>query len=176
MLRRLKFMNEKGIAMILVLCMIGLLSVISLCLLLDSGSAVRVTSSMERRESVFQAAEAGLRLALYGLVTMAPSPGYNNLTAAQTGPPTPINDPTMPNFVTTSTPIPIGSTNVSTQPSINFIGVSSVPPAGYMLNAQGDTSFFTTYYQAVGTGTIAMPGGVNNSTSVVSELVGRVSR
>ena len=171
--RRRKPMNERGVAMLIVICMIGLLAVISLCLIMESGSATRVTSSLERRQSVFQVAEAGLRLALYGLVTMAPSPTFNNIVNPATSPPVRITDPGLPSYV--QTPTVVG--NGSTQPQIYFVGVSSVAPAGWMMNAQGDSSFYSTYYQAVGKGSIKLPGGSGNySSGMVSELVVRVSR
>jgi hypothetical protein len=159
--------NQKGIAMVLAVSMIGLLSGMGVWLLVQSRSSVRITSSIERRESAFQLAEGGLEIALRCLLVTAPSPSYNNLT---TSTPTEISSG-LPTWVSEA-----DLTTGTATPAIDYVATSSLPPSGWMLNAQGGSSFYSMYYLANGTGAIAISSAQGNSASNVSEFACRVSR
>lgn len=168
--------NEKGVAMLLAVSMIGLLSVIGIWLLLQSRNSVRVTSSLERRESVFNLAEGGLRIALRCLVDCTPSPTYSNLsTNSSTGTVIEYSSSGMPSYMQVPTSPNVSKAYMSS--GILYMGYSPVPAPGWMLNAQGSTAYHSIYYKALGTGKINLPtasGGA--SQSQISNFVVKVSR
>jgi hypothetical protein len=168
--------NEKGVAMLLAVSMIGLLSVVGIWMLLQGRNSVRVTSSLERRESVFHLAEGGLRIALRCLVDCTPSPSYSNLSL-----PSPqdkilaYNDSGMPSYMQVPTSANVGRAYMTS--GIMYVGYSPVPAPGWMLNSQGSTAYHSIYYNALGTGRIPLPAASGGSSqSQVSEFIVKVSR
>jgi len=61
------FHNCQGMAMVLTVCTVALLSLLGLWLVVQSGSTYRVTQSVERREGTFNLAEGAQQLSLYCL-------------------------------------------------------------------------------------------------------------
>jgi Tfp pilus assembly protein PilX len=70
--------NEKGIAMVLAVSLIGLLTSLAVYLMAESGTSYRITKAMNRYESCFNLAEAGLQLGLRCVRRSAPSPSYQH--------------------------------------------------------------------------------------------------
>jgi hypothetical protein len=166
--------NEKGVAMLLAVSMIGLLSVIGIWLLLQSRNSVKVTSSLERRTYVFNLAQGGLGIAMRCLTDCTPSPSYTNLnnsspsmmTYTSSGMPSYMQPPTGPN---------VGKFYMSS--GIMYMGYSPLPAPGWMLNAQGSSAYHSLYYKALGTGQIPLPAATGAwSQSQLSEFIVKVSR
>lgn len=61
--------DESGMAMVLAISAVALLSLLGVWLVVQSGSAHRMTKSVERRESTFNLAEGALQLSWYCLQT-----------------------------------------------------------------------------------------------------------
>ncbi|ROR01936.1 hypothetical protein [Desulfosoma caldarium] len=59
--------NDQGMAMVLALSAVALLSILGVWLVVQSGSTHRMTKSVERREAVFNLAEGALQLSWYCL-------------------------------------------------------------------------------------------------------------
>jgi Tfp pilus assembly protein PilX len=170
--------NEKGVAMLLAVSMIGLLSVIGIWMLLQSRNSVRVTSSLERRESVFQLAEGGLRIGLRCLVDSNPSPSYSNISSTTDTVGNAVINPAtsgMPTYMTVPTAPNMGRAYMTS--AMVYAGYSSLPAPGWMLNAQGSTAYHSIYYKALGTGEVPLPTSAGGEArSQVSEYVVKVSR
>lgn len=164
--------NEKGVAMLLAVSMIGLLSMVGIWLLLQGRNSVRVTASLERRVTAFTIAEGGMGIAIRCLFDSTPSPSYSNLSGASgvipysSGLPTYMQDPSSPN---------VGKAYMSS--GILYVGYSPLPAPGWMLNSQGSSAYHSIYYKALGTGRIPLPAASGGSAqSQVSEFVVKVSR
>lgn len=160
--------NEKGMAMVLAISMIGLLSLFGIWMLVESQTAFRVTTSMERRQSAFNLAEAALQLGYRCLIDNSLSPSYANLISSA-----PVDKtPTGLAYMASGQSLGRGSMT----PTIHYVSYTTTPPPGWMMNWQGSSSFYGLYYRAMGDGAIALPSGKGNARSVLSALVLRVTR
>jgi hypothetical protein len=170
--------NEKGVAMLLAVSMIGLLSVMGIWLLLESRNSIRITSSLERRESVFHYAEGGLRIGMRCLIDSTPSPSYLNITNTSNNSLPSLIDPAasgMPSYMTVPSTPNQGKAYMTS--ALQYAGYSSLPAPGWMLNAQGSTAYHSLYYKALGTGEVPLPSSAGGEAkSQVSQFVVKVSR
>jgi|WetSurMetagenome_2_1015567.scaffolds.fasta_scaffold05061_7 hypothetical protein len=162
--------NEKGLAMVLAITLVGLLSSLGVYLILQSSAALRMTKAMGRHEVAVNMAEAGLQLGLRCIRSSPPSPSYEQLTTSNS---------TTIKPITEGIPTYIGKQNFgagSIDPRIDYIGYRTTPPAGWMLNWQGYSSFHGVYYRSVGEARIPLPAIQGDTNSILSTLALRVSR
>ena len=87
--------NERGIAMVLALSLVALLSLLAIWLMLGSGSALRITSAATRYECGFNLAEGALQLGLRCLRVFSPVPSHANIVMDST---LPIEDDRLPAY------------------------------------------------------------------------------
>lgn len=159
--------DEKGIAMVLALTLIGLLSSMGLYLIMESGTSYRITKSMVRSECVFNLADGAVQLGLRCITTSAPSPTYQQLSNAVIQP------------ITAGLPSYMVNQNLgqgSFSPTLNYVGYTTTPPPGWMMNWQGYSSFYSLYYNSRGQATIPLPNSQGNALSNVSVLALKVSK
>ncbi len=165
---RLLLRDEKGVAMVLAVSMIGLLALFGVWMLVEGQTAFRVTASMERRESAFNLAEAALRLDFRCLLENAPSPSYALLASTN-----PLDvTPTGISYMASAQCLGKGTIT----PTIKYLAYNTAPPPGWMLNWQGSSSFYSLYYRSTGEGRIPLPSGKGDARTVVSALTSRLTR
>ncbi len=160
--------NEKGIAMVLAVSMIALLSLFGVWMLVESQTTFRVTTAMERRQSAFNLAEAALQLNYRCLYDNSLSPSYANLTDN-----TPVE--VTPSGLTYMNPEQ-GLGEGYMTPTLQYLTYRTTPPSGWMINWQGASSFHSLYFRAMGKGTIPLPSGKANARNILSALLQRVTR
>jgi hypothetical protein len=162
--------NEKGLAMVLAITLVGLLSSLGIYLILQSGAALRMTKAMARHETAMNLAEAGLQLGLRCVRSSPPSPTYEQLTTSNSNTIKPITEG-IPSYLAKQN---FGAGSID--PRIDYIGYRTTPPAGWMLNWQGYSSFHAVYYRSVGDARIPLPTTQGDTHSVLSNLALRVNR
>lgn len=160
--------NEKGMAMVLAMSMIGLLCLFGVWMLIESQTAFRVTASMERREAAFNLAEGALQLNYRCLLDNGPSPSYAQLVSTA-----PVDiTPSGLSYMASEQSLGRGTIT----PTIQYVSYNTTPPPGWMVNWQGSSSFHSLYFKAVGVGRIALPSGKGDARTVVSALTARLTR
>ena len=166
--------NEKGMALVLAVSMIALLSMFGVWMLVESQTAFRITASMERRQAAFNLSEAALQLDYRCLFDNSLSPSYAKL--ASTTPPVDIlySELPPPCLAYMASGQSLGRGNFT--PTIQYVSYSTTPPPGWMMNWQGSSSFHSLYFRAMGKGTIPLPSDKGNATTEVSNLILKVSR
>lgn len=159
--------NQRGLALVLAVSLVGLLSSLGVYLIWESGTAFRMTKAMARYESAFNLAEAALQLGLRCVRRSAPSPGFQQINSAtvQT-----IQDG-IPDYISSQS---LGQGTIT--PRIDYLGYSTTPPPGWMLNWQGYSSFHGVYYRPVGQGIIPLPSTRGNAQSTVAAITLKVAR
>lgn len=162
--------NEKGLAMVLAITLVGLLSSLGIYLILQSGAALRMTKAMVRHETAINLAEAGLQLGLRCIRSAPPSPSYEQLTTSNSTTIRPITEG-IPSYLARQN---FGAGSIS--PRIDYIGYRTTPPAGWMLNWQGYSSFHAVYYRSMGDARIPLPAELGDTQSLLSTLALRVNR
>ncbi|MCU0589119.1 MAG: hypothetical protein MUF52_13320 [Syntrophobacteraceae bacterium] len=169
--RREMITDERGLAMVLVIPMIGLLSLIGIWLVLQSEAGFKTTSALERRESVFNLSEAASQLAYRCLLDAPPSPSYNQLMGIS--PVQREHTSGLPAYITApAQPFRKGTI----RPRVFYATYSTTPPPGWMLNKQGYLNYYGLFNKAMGDATIPLPATQSDSRSVVSSLTERVMR
>ena len=125
------FTDEKGLAMVLAIGMVAMLSLLGIWMVMQSESSFHTTSALERRESVFNLSEAASQLAYRCLLDAPPSPSYNQLMGI-----TPVqreHTTDLPSYISS----PSQPTNKGKiKPRIFYVAYSTTPPPGWMLNKQ----------------------------------------
>ncbi len=159
--------NERGIAMVLSVGLIGLISSLGLYLVLESETAFRITGAVNRMESTFNLSEGALQLGLRCIRRRAPLPTYVQLSS----PDIQQVESGLPDYME---PQPYGGGTIS--PRIDYVGYRPNPPPGWMINWQGYSAFHTTYYRSGGQASITLPGQRGVANSSVSALVLRLNR
>lgn len=165
--------GEKGVAMVVAITLIGLLSSLGLYLILESGTSSRISKSMIRSEEAFNLADGGSQLGIYCISKSPPSPSFGQLqsTSIQTIPTTQLYK-----YMQAATLGSGGSTGTYT-PTIDYVGRKSTPPPGWMLNWQGYSNFYSLTYRARGQGSIPLPASQGGAAqSRVSSVALRVMR
>jgi len=160
--------DEKGMALVLAVSMIALLSMFGVWMLVESQTAFRVTTSMERRQTAFNLAEAALQLDYRCLLDNSISPTYANLTSS-----TPV-DITPSGLTYMASEQSLGRGTIT--PTIQYVSYTTTPPPGWMMNWQGSSSFHGLYFRAKGKGTIPLPSAKGNAEIELSSLILKVTR
>jgi hypothetical protein len=160
--------DERGMAMILAITLIGLLSSLGLYLILESGSSYRATKSMVRTESVFNIAEGGVQLGLRCIGNHAPSPSYTELVSSDI---LPVRKG-LPAFMVEQA---IGGGTLL--PTIDYVGYKTTPPPGWMINWQGYSSFHSLFFRSRTQASIPLPASQGgNAVSRISSFALKVTR
>jgi len=158
--------NERGIAMVLALSMVALLSILAIWLMLGSGKALRITTAATRYECGFNLAEGALQLSSHYLEGASPVPYHANIMDSTL--PIPIeDDDALPDE-------PMGKGFMI--PRIHYVDHNSNPPPGWMANPQGYYRFFSMYYQPRGKGRIPLSSAKGDATTTVATIVWKVSK
>jgi hypothetical protein len=165
--------SEKGLAMVLAITLVGLLSSLGIYLILQSSAALRMTKAMVRHEGAVNMAEAGLQLGLRCIRTSPPSPAFDELASSNSGTIKSIVEG-LPTYLGKQN-YPIGSLS-TIESRIDYIGYRTTPPAGWMLNWQGYSSFHGIYFRPVGNARIPISSSQGDANSILSTLTLRVSR
>jgi hypothetical protein len=167
--RQLK--NERGIAMVLAISLVALLSLLAIWLMLGTGSAFRITSAATRYEAAFNLAEGALQLSLRCLRVFSPVPSYSNIVTDAT---LPIQDERLPQYARGDGQEPMGKGAMV--PRILYIDHNTNPPPGWMANPQGYYRFFSMYYQPRGKGEIQLSTAKGSANTAVAAIAVKVSR
>lgn len=158
--------KNDGMAMVLALCLAGLLSLLGIWLLLQSKTAFRVSTATTRYESVLNLAEAALNLGLrcIKMNTVFPSSAYLN-TSTPKALSLPSNDYAARDM-----------NNGRITPQIYYAGYDKNPPAGWMLNWQGYSAFHNVHYMCRGEGRIELPSSQGDATTAVVSFAKKVTQ
>lgn len=159
--------SERGIAMVLAITLMGLLSSLGIYLVVGSGTSYRISKAMQRSEIAFNMADAAVQLSLRAIRNSPPSPSFGQLNSTDMQP---ITDG-LPSYVSQQN---LGGGAVT--PNIDYVGYKTSPPAGWMINWQGYSSFHSMYLRARGTASIPLPTSQGNAQSAVSALSLKVTR
>lgn len=157
--------------MVLAISLVGLVSSLALYLMMGSNNAYKTSKTIARHESALNLAEAALQLSLRCIRRSAPSPNYTQLTSVGSSSTVSAITSGLPSYITSQT-AGIGTLT----PAVDYVGVQTVPPAGWMLNWQGYSSFYGVYYRPRGSGVVALPSSQGNATATVSVLAEKVTR
>lgn len=142
--------SQKGIAIVLVITLMGLLSSLGLYLILGSNASYRMTKAMQRSESAFNLAEAATQLSLRCISKSVPFPSFEQLNSSLILP------------IKTGLPYymkkleNLGGVPGTSTPTIDYVGYKTIPPVGWMLNWQGSSSFTSLYLRAKGHSEISL--------------------
>jgi len=153
MMRKLDLVkSRKGIAMVLAVSLVGLLSLFGVWMIQESTISHRITAALVRKSMSFNMAEGALDLAELCLENEEIPLTFNELMSSgealkieDTG------DRTLPNY--------IKSPAADAVPEIYYMDFSTTPPPGWSLNHQAYSGFYTVYYLAVGRGSTASRQG-----------------
>lgn len=159
--------SEQGIAMVLAMTLLGLLSSLGIYLVLGSGTSYRIAKSAQRVESSMNLADSAVQLGLRCVKKSPPSPSYLELTSEAIQPVT----AGLPTYMKQQS---LGAGVLT--PYIDYIGYKSTPPPGWMINWQGYSSFYSLYLRARGTATITVTTAQGNTQATASCLVVKVTR
>lgn len=158
--------NERGIAMVLALSMVALLSLLAIWLLLGSGSALRITAAATRHESAFNLAEGALDLCLRRLKDKRGKlePSHANII---TDPTLPIEDDMLPGSED------LGKGSMTSQ--IRFIGLSN--SEGYSTENPGyGGGHRKRFYEVRGQGRIPLSSVKGDAAVTVARIVSMNAR
>lgn len=165
--------DEKGIAMVLAITLVGLMASLGLYLILGSDASFRMTKAMNRYESAFNLAEGGVQLGLGCVRHNAPAPTFNQIMG---GGPLPSTFPAaeLPAYMQYPVAIPGSPGTISN--FLDYLGYRTTPPPGWMLNRQGAGKFHGIFYRPRTEGRIVLPtkgtGSVgNNDALCVNTLI-----
>jgi hypothetical protein len=165
------FQNEKGMAMVLALSMIALLSMFGVWMLVESQTSFRVTTSMERRQLAFNLAEGALQLGYRCLLDNPVAPSYSQLLTT-----VPVDiTPTGLSYMAAGQNLGVNAKGTLT-PTISLLTYSPLPPPGNMINWQGSSSFHSLYFRVRGAGTIPLPSNKGNARTALSTLTAKLVR
>lgn len=149
--------NESGLAMILAVSLIGLLSLFGIWLIQQSDLSYRITTAMNRNEKAFNLAEGSLQLTQRCLRLTPPSLTFTELVSDQ---PVKIDDDTrLPAYLLADQELPDPGSNQEINPEIYYLDYDTDPPPGWILNKQAYSGFYTVFYMPVGEATVPSEKG-----------------
>jgi hypothetical protein len=157
--------NEKGIAMILVVSLIGLLSLFGVYAIQESTISHRITSAMARNEQAFQKAEGALEITLKCLDSTPPPLKFQELI--ERGPIEITDSQRLPDYIKTPPASDIES-------GIDYLDFNTTPPPGWSLIQQAYSGFYSVYFRARGRGEV--PSRKGTTSTEICRFVERVLR
>ena len=157
----MKKKSDSGIALIVVMIFLVLLTSLGLWLNMTSVMEMRTTAALKNYEKAFDLADGATQLDLrYLYKTTPPSPSWN---------------PSVEGAITSGLPEYLQEQTVGKgkiKPKIIYKGYLSTPPPGWMLNWQGYSGFHRLQYVARGQGEIPQVG----SKSTVDIILTKISQ
>ena len=166
--------NERGIALVLTILLLTLLASLGLWLMTESQTEVKIVQSNERREETLHLAESACWLGIHALEALAlslpQSTGFANVTPGRNG--------SLAYLGTNQTIQNMTSATYRLSPDIfsSRYFYNQVPPAGWMINWQGSTSYYTSFFLCRGHGVAQLPSTKGSSVSTLFTFLGRPSR
>ena len=160
------FRNNSGMAMVLAICLTGLLSLLGIWLLLQSKTAFRISTATTRYASVLNLAEAALNLGLRCIRTHTLLPSSAHLNTS------------VPKALSIQSPdfSPRQLNGGQITPEIYYSGYDKNPPPGWMLNWQGYSAFHNVHYMARGEGRVDLPSSQGDATTAIVSLAKKVTQ
>ena len=158
--------NQEGIAMVLAVSMIALLSCIAIWLIIESKSNMQTTKAYERTEATNRLAESACWLAVHALdveTPALPTTDLQNLTPNMT--------PNKPYLTLHDLG---GGMKLTPQVRSARDFYNTLPPAGWSLNEP--SRYYTRYYLGHGAGVMEISGGRGHARSTIVNFVEKVSR
>jgi hypothetical protein len=162
--------NEKGMAMVLSISLVGLLTLLGIWMSTRAITAFRTTKSMTRSEQVVNLADGSLQKGLRCIRTRPLMPSYSQiinedpLTSINTG---------LPSYVKMNQTLSYGEVDTE----ILYLGYNTLPPPGWMISWQGYGRYHNAFFEPRGTGRIPLPDSKGGKAkSMVSALVNKVMR
>ena len=154
MMRKLDLVkSRKGIAMVLAVSLVGLLSLFGVWMIQESTISHRITAALVRKSMSFNMAEGALDLAELCLENEEIPLTFKELMSSgealrieETG------DRTLPPYIK-------NPSDPNAVPELYYMDFSTTPPPGWSLNHQAYSGFYTVYYLAVGRGSTASRQG-----------------
>ncbi len=160
--RKLNKKKEKGIALVLVLIFLALLSSLGLWLTMTSIIELKTTEALKNYEEVFYLADGASQLSLrYLAKNVPPPPGWD-----------PTNEGQITNLPTYLDEKSLQGGKEKLKPIVLYKGYSTKPPPGWELNWQGYYGFHPLRYIARGQGELPTKG----SKSTVDVIILRITR
>ena len=135
--------KDQGMALMIVIIFLGLLTSLGIWLSMTAIMEIKTTTSLKNYEEAFNLAEGASQLSIRYLF--------------RTTPPPPHWDPRLEGTLTEGLPSYLEEATFQggkkkLKPKIVYKGYSSTPPSGWMLNWQGYSAFHTRKYVAEGVG------------------------
>lgn len=165
--------GEGGMALVLAILLLTLLASFGLWLMAESQNELKISQSNERREETVHLAEAACWMGVHALnvlgLSLPSSVTLKNVTPSST---------TYPYLATNQTIQNMTSSTFRFSPDIfsSKYFYNTTPPAGWMLNWQGSTSYHTSFYLCRGQGVARLPAGKGSTLSTLFTFVGKPSR
>lgn len=152
--------------MVLALMLVTLLACFGIWLLMETHSGFRITSAYERIEETFHMAEGGCWLSVRAIdTTSIPLPSDSTLKEVT---------PTSESYMAANQALGKGKTTPEIRSARDFF--NTTPPPGWMMNWQGGSAYYRSFYLNKGIGEIQMPSSKGNSRSVLYNLAEKVTR
>ncbi len=151
--------NNKGIALIVVLIFLALLTSLGLWLNMATVVELRTTAALKNYEEAFNLADGASQLSIRYL--------------SRTTPPSPSWDPRSEGYITSGLPSYMQESTVAVgrlTPKVLYKGYTSTPPPGWMLNWQGYSAFHRLKYVARGEGTLTQTGAKSTVDVILLKL------
>jgi hypothetical protein len=160
--------SQKGLAMVLAVSMIALLSCIAIWLIIESKSNLQTTKAYERTESVYRLAESGCWLAVHALDKQNPALPTTGTNLQDL---TPTVLPTEPYLTLTDLG---GGMKVTPQIWAGRDFYNTLPPEGWSLNEP--SRYYTRYYLGRGVGVQELSAGRGNARTNVVNFIKKVAK
>lgn len=166
--------DEKGLALVLTILLLTLLASFGLWLITESQTEVRITQSNERREETLRLAESACWLGIHALealaLTLPQSTGFTNVTPGRNG--------SLAYLGANQTIQNMTAATFRLSPDIfsSRYFYNQVPPAGWMVNWQGSTAYYTAFFLCRGHGIAQLPASKGASVSTLFTFLGRPVR
>lgn len=164
-------------ALVLALSLTALLSLLGVWLMLETGTASRVTQAATRHGAALNLADGALQMGFRCISQSSPAPSYGNLIVNTSDPD---HDPAL-RTITHGLPWFMDRTEAPNdsrgfvEAQVRYAGYGSSPP-GWMLTWQGYGSFHSVYYQPRGIGSIPLTANEGEARAIVSALTMKVTR
>jgi hypothetical protein len=159
--------NQKGLAMVLAVSFIALLSCLAIWLIVESKSNLQTTKAYERTEGTNRLAESGCWLAVHAMdgnnTPLLPTTAGSNCTDIT---------PALP-YLQANQDLGGGQELTPTICSCREC-YSPVPPAGYQLNQPNN--YFTKYFIGQGAGVMPISGSRGSARSKIINFVEAVAK
>ncbi len=151
--------NDKGIALIIVLFSLVILTAIGLWLVFESGTELRITGALKSYEQAFNLADGACELAVRCIKTENLNVPWNFSEGEI--------DVSNISYMNTQS---LGNGQIT--PRVFYKGYSDIPPPGWMFDWKGYSGFYREFYMGKGDSSIQSSGTSNSVIAVVEWIKG----